>query len=253
VEEDLIFDVGMHRGQDTARYLDMGFRVVAFEANSDLAEECRSRFETAIEAGRLTIVEGAIAVPGVSRVTFYKPLLTEPLDLTLMGSTDPRWLRSKVGRTPVAEVAVPAVDFAASIARFGMPVYMKIDIEGADRLCLEGLTGFDEAPRWLSLEAEREHLGLLRIEFDLLERLGYDSFMAIPQEIDEVRASGPFGDDLTGEWLPRDAVERFYRHAFRRRRLSERLDRRHSGRILRTVFPRFHRFFDTHAKRCSGE
>ncbi len=268
MEEDLVFDVGLHRGQDTAYYLAMGYRVVAFEANPDLVEECRSRFEAAIEAGRLTIVEGAIARPGESRVTFYKPLRTEPLDLTLMGSTDPRWLRSKVGRAPVAELTVPAVDFAASVARFGMPVYMKVDIEGADRLCLEALANLGEAPRWLSLEAERRRLGRLRAELDLLEHLGYDSFMAVPQEVEEAalttrsrsgdpvqfrfgpRASGPFGDDLTGEWISRDALERFYRHAFRRRQLSERLDRRRSGRVLKALSTRFeHRFYDTHARR----
>jgi FkbM family methyltransferase len=268
VEEDLVFDVGLHRGQDTAYYLTMGYRVVAFEANPDLVAECRSRFEPAIQMGRLMIVEGAIASPGKSRVPFYKPLRTEPLDLTLMGSTYPKWLRSKVGRIPVVEVAVPAVDFAASIARFGMPIYMKVDIEGSDRLCLEALTAFSESPKWLSLEAERRRLSLLRAEFDLLEHLGYNSFMAVPQEVQEAtlktmsrsgdpvlhhfhpRASGPFGEDLTGEWLSRDAVERFYRHAFRRRQLSERLDRRRPGRVLKALSPRFeHRFYDTHATR----
>src|SRR5690348_14148592 len=97
VEEDLVFDVGLHRGQDTAYYLAMGYRVVAFEANPDLVREFRSRFASAIEKGRLTIVEGAIARSEESWVPFYKPLRTEPLDMTLMGSTDPKWLKSKVG------------------------------------------------------------------------------------------------------------------------------------------------------------
>jgi FkbM family methyltransferase len=267
VDDDLIFDVGMHRGQDTAYYLAMDYRVIAFEANPDLVEECRSRFELAIEAGMLTIVEGAIADPGKSLVPFYKPLRNEPVDLTSMGSTDPDWLKSKVGRTPIMEIGVPAIDLAACIARFGMPFYLKVDIEGADRLCLEALAVFDVSPRWLSLEAERRRFDLLCAELDLLERLGYDRFMAVPQEIERTAlrtesrsgevvlysfdpwASGPFGDDLTGEWLSRDAVERIYRHAFRRRRLFERLDRRRSGRILKALTPRLERrYYDTHAK-----
>ena len=32
-QDDLIFDVGLHRGEDTEFYLKKGFRVVAFEAN----------------------------------------------------------------------------------------------------------------------------------------------------------------------------------------------------------------------------
>ena len=57
---DLIYDVGMHKGEDTDYYLQKGFRVVAFEANPDLVKLCRTRFANAIDRKELTIVEGAI-------------------------------------------------------------------------------------------------------------------------------------------------------------------------------------------------
>lgn len=56
--EDLIFDVGMHPGQDTDDYLAKGYRAIAFEANPGLARECHLRFEHAARDGRLTIIEG---------------------------------------------------------------------------------------------------------------------------------------------------------------------------------------------------
>ena len=45
---DLIYDVGMHKGEDTDYYLQKGFRVVAFEANPDLVNLCRTRFANAM-------------------------------------------------------------------------------------------------------------------------------------------------------------------------------------------------------------
>jgi len=35
---DLIYDVGLHKGEDAEFYLRKGFRVVAFEADSDLVD-----------------------------------------------------------------------------------------------------------------------------------------------------------------------------------------------------------------------
>ena len=44
VREDLIFDVGLHKGEDAAYYLRKGFRVVGIDANPDLIEWNKKRF-----------------------------------------------------------------------------------------------------------------------------------------------------------------------------------------------------------------
>jgi hypothetical protein len=76
---DLIFDVGLHRGEDTEFYLKKGFRVVAFVADGELVDYCREKFAAAMAAGRLVIVEGAIVdvpegAPPPTTVLFYKSL-----------------------------------------------------------------------------------------------------------------------------------------------------------------------------------
>lgn len=43
---ELIYDVGFHRGEDTAFYLKKSFRVVAFEAHPRLAENGRSVYRS---------------------------------------------------------------------------------------------------------------------------------------------------------------------------------------------------------------
>lgn len=58
---DLIYDVGMHLGDDTAFYLSQGFKVVGIEANPDLAATARQRFSSEIRSGQLTVVNAGIA------------------------------------------------------------------------------------------------------------------------------------------------------------------------------------------------
>ena len=82
----LIFDVGMHKGEDTDYYLRRGFNVVGIEANPELAELCKIRFQDAIARERLHIVEGAIAPSSTEKtVTFFKNTLS------VWGTIDPGW------------------------------------------------------------------------------------------------------------------------------------------------------------------
>ena len=55
-----VFDLGMHNGDDTAFYLERGFRVIAVEANPDLCEQNSVRFKRMLSRGELVIVNKAI-------------------------------------------------------------------------------------------------------------------------------------------------------------------------------------------------
>ena len=63
INRQLIMDVGLHTGQDTKNYLDMGFSVVAVEADPSLVDKARQRFAAEICDGRLTLVSGAVCKP----------------------------------------------------------------------------------------------------------------------------------------------------------------------------------------------
>ena len=49
-ERDLIYDVGMHKGEDTELYLKKGFRVIAFEADPDLVASARTKHACPVDA-----------------------------------------------------------------------------------------------------------------------------------------------------------------------------------------------------------
>jgi hypothetical protein len=120
----------------------------------------------------------------------------------------------------------------------GVPHYLKVDIEGADVVCIESLRASRAKPTYVSLESnKRSWKGLLR-EFDLLEELGYRRFKVVnqrnvsrqvaprpPREGRYVPAalpigsSGLFGEEAPGRWLTRDQALRRYAAIFFRYRL----------------------------------
>jgi FkbM family methyltransferase len=225
---DLIFDVGMHRGEDTAFYLAKGFRVVAFEADPLLAEKARDQFREVLSEGRLEIVEGAISDVATPTVQFYRnPERSE------WGTVDPSWVdRNEALGWSHETIDVVVVDFSEAIRKYGMPYYLKIDIEGADRLCLSALSNFQNRPCYVSIESEKVEFAKLIEEFRLLEELGYHDFVAVQQADVEgtpqsetsregraithsfpAGASGPFGQDLGG-WRPSDQVMEQYKDIF---------------------------------------
>lgn len=230
----LIFDVGMHKGEDSEYYLKKGFDVVAFEAHPGLVSQTKKSYSQFIRDKRLRIIEGAIVPdPGVEFIVFY-----QYADRTKWGTIESDVVRSSAKRAKgVSEIKVPTIDFASVIQRTGMPYYMKIDIEGADIHCLEVLKSFDNKPAYLSIEAIEQDIGTQTKQIELLCELGYDRFKAVQQARMHRRvlpalssegksvahefakgSSGPFGSDLGGEWRSADEILADYERIFRRNR-----------------------------------
>lgn len=229
----LIYDVGMHKGQDTDFYLKKGFRVIGFEANPENAAFCRQRFAEAIESEQLTIVEGAITEnfsrngQGEATVKFYRNE-----DHSLWGSTCEDWAyRNEVLGTTNEMIEVKAVDFGKALEKYGVPFYMKADIVGSETVCLRAMLRFENLPDYLSIRSEKVIFRKLEEEFDLLEKLGYDRFKAVQQDFSHLRvpmksgeeiifysfeegASGPFGEETEGRWKNRKEVLKDYRKIF---------------------------------------
>lgn len=272
---DLIYDVGMHRGEDTELYLAKGFRVVAFEANPDLINACKTRFADRLADGRLTIVEGAIMGETTQKtVTFYQNPVA-----TIWGTTDPQWAErnARMGWAS-EEVTVNVVNFADCIEEYGMPYYLKIDIEGADMVCLESLSQFDCVPDFVSIESNKLSMDGIRAEMSLLTNLGYEHFKAIQQATvssqhihnpplegtgvpSEIAAdsSGLFGRELPGDWVNTERLMGQYRwimlgykflgnDSFVRRHAMTRKIWKLMQRLLRRPLPGW---YDTHAAHSS--
>jgi FkbM family methyltransferase len=277
--DDLIYDVGLHKGEDTDFYLKKGFRVIAFEADPALVRDCQEKFAEATASGRLVIVPGAVVKPDEAAAGTRKVKFFHNRDNSVWGTIDPFLARrNEQLRTRNEVIEVDAVDFAACIRRFGMPYYMKIDIEGADLICVETLLEFDCRPTYLSIESEDASFKKLRDELDLLERLGYAEFAAVQQEEIELQvppqparegtyvahrfeegSSGLFGRDLPAPWESRAEIEKRFRKIlvlcwlFGGNSLLRRVrgGRRLLGFLRRRVGRPLPGWYDTHARLAS--
>jgi FkbM family methyltransferase len=219
-DNNLIYDVGMHLGEDTAYYLKKGFKVIAFEADPNLILECKNRFQNELNNGKLIIVEGAIvdfskAESQIEYVSFYKNK-----SVSVWGTAINEWaLRNETLGTSNELIVVPAIDFSVYLERYGIPHYLKIDIEGMDLVCLNALVKYEEKPNYISIESEKVSFKKLIAEFNLFEQLGYNKFQTINQEsissqkeptnsreghnsssIFQEGSSGMFGTDLPNTW-----------------------------------------------------
>ncbi|HUF82821.1 MAG TPA: FkbM family methyltransferase, partial [Burkholderiales bacterium] len=165
---DLVFDVGMHNGDDTAYYLHKGYRVVAVEANGELVGRAQRRFERELRSGRLRILNVGIAAEAGEAEFFVSP------GHDFWSSFDRR-LAARAGA--FRAVRVPCTPFAPLLEAHGVPFYLKIDIEGNDHLCLEAL-GRAPLPPHVSIEMSHE---TGRRDIEKLAALGYRRFQCIRQ------------------------------------------------------------------------
>jgi len=233
MDAQLIYDVGTHLGEDTDFYLRKGFKVVAIEANPVLAGKLRARFQSNLSDGSLVVVDAAIA-ENAGEIGFYVNQT-----LSVWGTIRPAWAeRNAFGGNPSELIKVKAISFPEVLSKYGVPYYLKIDVEGADVLCLEGLTKNSDRPKFVSIESEKRSWHALLYEFELFKRLGYSRFKIVDQEqitrqkspdpaVEgcyvsnrfEPGSSGLFGEELPGKWLTTRQAIRRYRFIFLRYRL----------------------------------
>jgi FkbM family methyltransferase len=227
--DDLIYDVGLHTGEDSAFYLAKGYRVVAFEANPDSIDACKKRFTAEIATERMTIIEGAITDSSDPTVRFYKHPESDRST-----TSEERVTRDRAAQEPET-VNVRAVNFADTLRKTGIPSFMKIDVEGADTLCLEALLNFEQRPQSVSIEAtphKTDSKEDLEGGFALLQRLGYDRFALVQQAnipgseiVTRTLSGGPlrfrfgyyssgaFGSDV-GPWMDSASARAKYKRFF---------------------------------------
>lgn len=145
--------------------------MVGFEADPDLVAYCKKRFSNEIASGKVIIIEGAIvdSAAGKNRkrtVKFYKNL-----DNSVWGTIKSDWAeRNKELGTRNKIINVKAVNFATCLMKYGIPYYLKIDIEGVDVACLKTLLQFTNKPSYISIESEKIEFKKLLQEFVLLEK-----------------------------------------------------------------------------------
>lgn len=221
-DRNLIFDLGLHRGEDSDYYLRKGFRVVALEANPDLVRSATARFKVEARAGRFTPVQKALWKTSGDTVTFHVNPEKDDWSSVLES-----WAGK--GGHALTTIEVETLTLSDLFDAHGVPYYVKCDIEGADEVFVDQLWADERMPDFVSVEAA---------SIDLVNKLaakGYDAFQLVNQAtlwaVPAVRPpregavvevtfnghmSGPFGLELPERrWKDRETISDLYRSFIR--------------------------------------
>jgi FkbM family methyltransferase len=247
--ERIIYDIGAHKGIDTAFYLQKGYKVVAIEANPQLCNYLRKKFNSEIREGKVILVECAIDRISKQSVPFY---LTDDEGESSLSAD-----RLKAMNVAYKTLYVQTKTLTELFDQLGAGTYCKMDIENFDVAALKSLDPTDNLPEYFSVELSGLPLEKLvqQPEQTLTalgeyQRLGYKRFKLVDQftlasltwkkfytvqksfsfrirhKLESIfnfptksfsprlwyknkhnytfttESSGPFGEDLVGEWYP---------------------------------------------------
>ncbi len=261
-----ILDLGMHAGKDTEFYLRKGFDVVAVEANPALVAGVRTRLARYVEAGRLAIHAVAIA-EREGAVEFY---VNDTHDT--WGTASPRFAaRNRRLGTGHTAIRVPGTTLARILGDGPGPYYLKIDVEGADTLCLRQLLPLAVRPPYLSVEVALTSFEEGFEQLALLWQLGYRAFQIVNQALlprvrcptppregayvdarFDSQCSGLFGEELPGRWMGIEETLRGYRRVLIEQRwfgAGGRLYRTPAHRLYEALRQKPAGWYDVHARR----
>lgn len=145
-KNNMVFDIGLHTGEDTEYYLFRGFRVVAVDANPDLIERARKYFSNYLETNQLVLLNLAVFNKDNEEIDFNISRVTDWSSLYRQISNR----KSQFHKT----IKVKTKRLSSLMMEFGIPYYCKIDVEGCDEMSLETLSNIDEIPKFISVETE---------------------------------------------------------------------------------------------------
>jgi len=213
----MAFDVGFFNGDDTALLLSQGFNVVAVEANPLLWSQGQTRFSQDIAEGRLLLIHAGL-VPTTMTATAEDQ--SEGLDFYVnnFNAEKSSFLRATGcrgrGKDPSPKdenchkILVKTTSCADILRKHGVPLIMKLDVEGGEWGCVRSLKELNAKPSYIVVERSP------RFDLDLLVDLGYDSFKYVNQGFTESSewgvTSGPMGEyglDCQLKWNWRNAAD----------------------------------------------
>lgn len=193
---DLVFDVGAHVGDRVGSFRRLGARVVAVEPQPLCVRALRALYADDSQVKVIGAACGARAGILPLHLNSANPTVsTLSPDFVSAANGAAGWERESWDDV----LAVRVVTLDELIRRFGVPAFIKIDVEGYED---EVLAGLSRSVRALSFEHTTisRDVGLRCL--DRLDELGYEGFDVSPAESMELT----FGD-----WVPR---ARLLRHLF---------------------------------------
>lgn len=183
---DMVFDVGANIGVYTEVFISLGARVVAVEPNPACAKQIH-----------WTAPAAAVWCAAVGdRLGTCRLFVNE---LNLLSSVSETWVKGEQAATQVLgkwenEIEVPMITVDEIVKAFGMPRFLKLDVEGFE---VQALRGMSKQPEFLSFEFHHHSITKDSACFDLLAKeTVFDYVLEEPEKLE------------IGQWVSREEVLR---------------------------------------------
>jgi FkbM family methyltransferase len=191
---DLVFDIGAHVGDHIAAFRRLGARVVAAEPQPALARVLHLVYG---RDGGVVIKQAAVGpAPGTANlmINVANPTISSASQAFIRAAQGaPGW----EGETWSKSINVPMITLDALIAEFGVPVFVKIDVEGFEADVLAGLN---------------QPVAALSFEFTTIQRDVAIDCLARCVALGLVRFNAALGDSQTfvrEQWVDCESIGRW--------------------------------------------
>ncbi|MEX2681570.1 MAG: FkbM family methyltransferase [Candidatus Sigynarchaeota archaeon] len=145
---DLAFDIGAYRGLITDVLLSIGAKVVALEPNPDMFAKLQKKFRDKLDVTILNMGAGSVECELDFHINQKVP---QSCTFSEQFISDSRYSLRKWENT----VKVPVTKLDTLIDKYGIPKFIKIDVEGYEWSVIQGLT--KKVP-FLTYEFHREFM-----------------------------------------------------------------------------------------------
>lgn len=204
--EIIIFDLGANRGQNLNYYLSHADKVVAVEANPDLVADINRQFQQQIEDGKLIVLNRCLSVEDSEQtmVDFHINKFDSGLSRFSPPSYHPE---------DFVVIKIEAISYRQLIGQYGEPWFVKIDLEGYDKILLDYLIVHKLLPPYISTE----NCGLPMLK-KLIATNTYSTFNIVSfynftdyYKKTTDKTAGPFGKDIKSPWLSANDLVELYK------------------------------------------
>ena len=191
---DLVFDIGAHVGDRVASFRRLGARVVAVEPQPAIAKVLKLFYGRSAEV--------SIEMEAVGRVTGTISMMIN-IDNPTVSSASPAFVDAACdapgweGQRWIKSVMVPVTTLDALIDKYGVPAFIKIDVEGLEEEALAGLT---RAVKALSFEFTTIQRDVALACIERCIAIGYTRFNA---------ALGESQSFVTADWVDGQEITRW--------------------------------------------
>ena len=212
----VIFDIGANNGQNLNYFLEKADIVVAIEANINLVKKIQSDFKQFVDSGKLIIENVALTNnENIKQIDFYISKVDDVLS-TIYPDDINKFYKQQV-RCDKASLLIQKYLKDYNISEIE---YIKIDIEGSDKLVLDDLLQHNILAKNLSAECQEPEV------LELLLNSPYKSFkfvegggVTFKKNIEvmtkynnkkkinfDIHSSGPYGDDIPGDYYSKTSI-----------------------------------------------